>query len=180
MILSVSNWRRPRRKRIRTRLTGPKSGLETIELVRSVKQSVAASLCALMAVGVPLTSASPEMTGVLNGRARAGAKRLSDYAVQLRDAQTGRVLTIVSIDEEGLFVAKDVPVSKPYLLELIRTTATDHPVLCTAGPYTVAPDPKVKTNARLDCGRAPAAFWVLAAAAGTAGFTSFVTRSASQ
>ena len=120
------------------------------------------------------------MTGVLNGRARAGAKRLADYAVQLRDAQTGKVLTIVSIDEEGVFVAKEVPVSKPYLLELVRTTAKDHPVLCTAGPYTVAPDPKVKTNARLDCGRAPAAFWVLAAAAGTAGFTSFVTRSASQ
>ena len=161
-------------------LTGRKPGLENTRLVASMNRFVAASLCALLAIGVPVMSAGPEMTGVLNGRARAGARRLTDYAVQLRDAETGKVLTIVSIDPEGVFAAKDVPVSKPYLLELIKVTAKDHPILCTAGPYAVSPDPKVKTNARLDCGRTPAAFWVLAAAAGTAGFTSFVTRSASQ
>lgn len=146
----------------------------------SVKRVVAACLCAV-AIGVPSISAAPEgMTGVLNGRARAGSKRITDYAVQLRDAETGKVLTTVPIDSEGVFVAKEVPVSKPYLLELVRANTKETPVVCTAGPYTVPPDPKVKTNARLDCGRAPAAFWVLAAAAGTAGFTSYVTRSASQ
>ena len=146
-----------------------------------VKRVLAASLCALMAIGAPSISAAPDgTTGVLNGRARAGVRRMADYAVQLRDAQTGKVLTTVPIDSEGVFAAKDVPVSRPYLLELIRANTKENPVVCTAGPYTVSPDPSVKTNARLDCGRAPAAYWVLAAAAGTAGFTSFVTRSASQ
>ena len=146
----------------------------------SVQRIVAAGLCWLLAIGVPFTAVAREMTGILNGRARTSARRLIDYAVQLRDAQTGKILTTVAIDPEGGFVAKEVPVSTPYLLELIRTNTKQNSIVCTAGPYTVPPDPKVKTNARLDCGRAPAAYWVLAAAAGTAGFTSFVTRSASQ
>jgi hypothetical protein len=146
----------------------------------SVHRFVAAGLCVLLAISVPSTSMARGDTGVLAGRAKADAKRLTDYAVQLRDAETGKVLTTVPIDSVGVFVAKEVPVSKPYLLELVRANAKGTPVLCTAGPYVVSADPKVKTTARLDCGRTPAAVWVLSAAAGTAGFTAFVTRSASQ
>jgi hypothetical protein len=134
----------------------------------------------LLAIGVPSLSTAGQETGVLNGRVKADAHRFSEYAVQLRDAETGKVLMTVPIDAQGFFAAKDVPVGKAYLLELVRANVKDTPLLCTAGPYQVSSDPKVKTNARLDCGRAPAVGWVLAAAAGTAGLISFVTRSASQ
>jgi hypothetical protein len=134
----------------------------------------------LLALGVPSMTAAGDVMGVLNGRVKADSRHLTDYAVQLRDAVTGKLLKTVAVDPQGLFAAKDVPVGKPYLLELIRASAKNSPLVCTAGPYQVSPDPKVKTNARLDCGRLPAAFWVLAAAAGVAGSAAVMTRSASQ
>lgn len=180
MIPRVSNRRRPAQQVIREGLTGCRSGLENTALVPSVHRFAAASLCVLLALGVPSMTAAGDVLGVLNGRVKADSKRLTDYAVQLRDAETGKVLKTVAVDPQGLFAAKDVPVGKPYLLELIRASAKNAPLVCTAGPYQVSPDPKVKTNARLDCGRLPAAYWVLAAAAGMAGSAAVMTRSASQ
>ena len=147
MIPRVSNRRRPAQQVIREGLTGCRSGLENTALVPSVHRFAAASLCVLLALGVPSMTAAGDVLGVLNGRVKADSKRLTDYAVQLRDAQTGKVLKTVAVDPQGLFAAKDVPVGKPYLLELIRASAKNAPLVCTAGPYQVSPDPKVKTNA---------------------------------
>ena len=180
MIPRVSNLRRSGARVIRASLTGCRSGLENTPLVRSVHRLAAASLCVLLALGVPSMTAAGDLLGVLDGRVKADPKRLTDYAVQLRDAQTGKLLKTVPVDAQGVFAAKDVPVGKPYLLELIRASAKNSPLVCTAGPYQVSPDPKIKTNARLDCGRLPAAFWVLAAAAGMAGSAAVMTRSVSQ
>jgi hypothetical protein len=149
-------------------------------LVRKIHRLAAAALCVLLALGAPSLSAAQDALGVLNGRVRADSRRLTDFAVQLRDAETGKVLRVVPVDPQGQFAAKEVPVGKPYLLELIRTSVKNAPLVCTAGPYQASADPKVKTNARLDCGRIPAAYWVLAAAAGVAGSAAVMTRSASQ
>ena len=48
------------------------------------------------------------------------------------------MLKTVAVDPQGLFAAKDVPVGKPYLLELIRASAKNSPLVCTAGPYQVS------------------------------------------
>lgn len=165
---------------IRRGLTGRAPGLENTALVPKVYRFAAASLCVLLALGLPSVTAAQDALGVLNGRVKADSSHLTDYTVQLRDAETGKVFKTVAVDRQGLFAAKDVPIGKPYLLELIRASAKNSPLVCTAGPYQVSPDPKVKTNARLDCGRMPAAYWVLAAAAGVAGSAAIMTRSASQ
>ena len=143
----------------------------------SVQRIIAVSLALMLAVGVP--SSLAQSTGTLSGRSTDESKKpYADYAVQLRDAATGQVLTSVPLDSTGAFIVKDVPLGKPYLLELVRPSKKM--VVCTSGPYVVSADQTAKTNIRLDCGRVPAAAWVLAAAAGTAGLVAIVTRSASQ
>ena len=143
-----------------------------------LRRGLAVVLAALLAVGSSALFAGTQ-SGPLAGRVTDPSKKpFSDYAAQLRDVSSGKLVASAPVDPSGAFIFKDVPVGKPYLLELVK--AKNSAVLCTAGPYAVAPDPKQTPNVRLGCGRAPAANWVLAAAAGTAGFVAFVTHSASQ
>jgi len=144
----------------------------------SAQRVVAVGLALMLAVGVPSGFAG-QATGTVSGRLTDESKKpYVDYSVQLRDAATGQVFATIPLDASGQFTFKDVPFGKRYLLELVRTSQKT--VVCTAGPYGVTADQAAKTNVRLDCGRTPAAEWVLLAAAGTAGLVAIVTRSASQ
>jgi hypothetical protein len=145
------------------------------------QQVLAVTLAATLAGGVP-SSVAGQVTGSLSGRVADDSKKpYSDYAAQLRDVASGKIQATAPLDASGQFVFKDVPVSKPYLLELVRTGQSGQKsVVCTSGPYTISADTRVVANARLDCRRVPAAVWVLAAAAGTAGLVAVVTRSTSK
>jgi len=133
----------------------------------SLHRVCALLLALLVALGAPSTLVAQAGLGVIAGRVTDDSKKpFSDYAAQLRDAGSGTLLKATTIDTRGEFIFRDVPVGKPYLLELVRTKTQS--VVCTAGPYTAAGDLKSLTPVRLGCGRVPAAYWVLAAAAGTA------------
>ncbi len=142
----------------------------------SVQRPLAILLSATLILGGPTAWAAQPSTGPLVGRISDESKRpFVTYAVQLRDTSSGKLLTTEAIDPQGRFVFKAVPIGAPYLLELVRVK--DSRIVCTAGPYVVNSDPKLTPSVDLDCGRTPAGFWVLAAAAGTAGLLAIADRS---
>lgn len=125
--------------------------------------------------GTSAFAAGATTSGVLAGRLTDDSKRpFLDYAVQLRDASTGKVLTTAPVNGQGQFTFKEVPLNRRYLVELVR--AKSSAVLCTSGPYSASNDQKTMTPVRLGCGRPPAAYWVLAAAAGTGAFYALSNR----
>jgi hypothetical protein len=132
----------------------------------SCQRVLASVLALLLAVGAPSSLAAQPALGLISGRVDDSKKPFADYSVQLRDAGSGQRLKTSSIDVQGAFVFRDVPLGKPYLVELVGTKTSK--VVCTAGPYVASANEKALTPVRLGCGRVPAAYWVLAAAAGTA------------
>ena len=52
-------------------------------------------------------------------------------------------------------------------------------VVCTEGPYVLATGSPTKADVNIDCGKAPAALWLLAAGAGTAAAIALATNSTS-
>ena len=133
----------------------------------SFHRVLAVVLAFVVALGAPSSLTAQAGQGVITGRVTDDSKKpFGNYAAQLRDTANGTLLKSTTIDARGEFTFRDVPLGKPYLLELVRTKTAS--VVCTAGPYLAAADLKSLTPVRLGCGRAPAAYWVLAAAAGTA------------
>jgi hypothetical protein len=133
----------------------------------SLHRALAVVMALFVALGAPSSLTAQAGQGVITGRVTDDSKKpFSDYAARLRDAGNGTLLKSAAIDARGEFTFREVPVGKPYLLELVRTKNAS--VVCTAGPYMAAADLKSLTPVRLGCGRVPAAYWVLAAAAGTA------------
>jgi len=123
---------------------------------------------------------TPAGNGVIAGRATDEAKQpYSDYAVQLRDAATGRVVTAQPLNAQGQFGFSGLELSRRYLVELFNTR--ENKLVCTEGPYYLSSPTMVsKNDVNVDCGKAPAALWLLVAGAGTAGAIAIVTRSVSQ
>ena len=133
----------------------------------SLHRGLAVVLAVLVALGAPTSLTAQAGQGVITGHVTDDSKKpYSNYAARLRDTANGTLLESTTIDPKGEFTFRDVPIGKPYLLELVRTKTAS--VVCTAGPYMANADLKSLTPVRLGCGRAPAAYWVLAAAAGTA------------
>jgi hypothetical protein len=131
-----------------------------------------------MAVGMSPAFAA-QATGVIGGKANDEAKKpYNDYTVQLRDAGTGQIVATVPLDAQGKFSFGSVAESTKLLVELYNTK--QNKVVCTEGPYTLTTSVTSKTDVNIDCGKAPAALWLLAAGAGTAAAIAFATRSASQ
>lgn len=142
----------------------------------SFKRPLAILLTFTLVLGGQAAWAAQPITGPLFGRITDEHKKpFALYAVQLRDTTSGKLLMTEAIDVQGRFVFNEVPVGEPYLLELVR--AKDNRIVCTGGPYVVNSDPKLTPTVDLDCGRTPAVFWVLAAAAGTAGLLAIADRS---
>lgn len=133
----------------------------------SFHRVLAVVLALVVALGAPSSLGAQAGQGVITGRVTDDSKKpFGNYSAQLRDTANGTLLKSTTIDARGEFTFRDVPLGKPYLLELVRTKTAS--VVCTAGPYLAAADLKSLTPVRLGCGRVPAAYWVLAAAAGTA------------
>jgi hypothetical protein len=143
------------------------------------RRFMAAALAALMVSGVSPALAQQPATGQLAGKASDEAKQpYSQYQVQLRDVATGQVVSTVPLSAQGLFSFPTVPLTQRYLVELFQTQQSR--VVCTEGPYTLTSSSASKTDVNIDCGASPAAWWLLAAGAGTAAAIAVATNSASQ
>lgn len=146
----------------------------------TIRRILAASLAAMLTLGVSPVMAQ-QASGIISGKATDEAKQpYSDYNVQLRDAKSGQVVgTALTLNPQGQFSFSNVEISRSLLVELV-SKKQNNKVICTEGPYTLTAQAASKTDVNIDCGKAPAALWLLAAGAGTAAALAIATRSASQ
>jgi hypothetical protein len=144
----------------------------------ATRKILAAMLAGVMALGVSPTLAQ-QANGVISGRADDEANQpYADYSVQLRDAATGQVVSTVPLNAQGQFAFEGVGLTRRLLVELFNTRQNE--VVCTEGPFVLSTGVTSKTDVNIDCGKTPAALWLLAAGAGTAAAIGLATRSASQ
>jgi len=124
--------------------------------------------------------ATPVMAQVISGKATDEADEpYSDYVVQLRNPGNGQVVTTTPLTAEGRFSFDGLQMQQPFLVELYNQT--ENRVVCTEGPFVLtAPQQASRTDVNIDCGRPPAALWLLAGAAGAAAAIAVATQSGSQ
>jgi hypothetical protein len=138
---------------------------------------LAAGLAALMMCGVSPALAQ-QANGSIAGKATDEARKpYSDYSIQLRDAVSGQIAGTVALTTEGRFTFNQLPFTKRFLVELYNIK--QNKVVCTEGPYVLATGSPTKADVNIDCGKAPAALWLLAAGAGTAAAIALATNSTS-
>jgi hypothetical protein len=145
-----------------------------------IRRTVAAALVGILAAGVlPVSAQQPEKTGSLSGKATDEAKKpYTNYAVQLRDAESGQLVNTVALDANGRFAFSNLELQKKFLVELLQVK--DKKVVCTEGPFPLFSNAANRSNVNIDCGAAPAALWLLAAGAGTVAAVAVATESVSR
>jgi hypothetical protein len=144
----------------------------------AIRRGVALAVAFAMALGAAPTLAQ-QSNGVIGGKAASEAREpYSNYSVQLRDAGTGQVVNTVSLNQEAMFTFNGVGLNLPLLVELVNVNQKQ--TVCTEGPFVLTPSALSKTDVNIDCGKVPAAFWILTAGAGTAAAIAFATQSPSQ
>jgi hypothetical protein len=143
------------------------------------RRVLAAATAFFMAVGAAPMMAQ-QTAGVLGGKATDEARQpYTDFSVQLRNPSTGQVVATQPLTEKGLFSFANVELNQRMLVELVNLK--QNKIVCTEGPFVLsAPALTNKTDVNIDCGKPPAALWLLAAGAGAAAAIAIGTRSASQ
>jgi len=118
--------------------------------------------------------------GTLAGKATDEAREpYTDYAVQVRDVTTGQVIQTQQLGLQGLFsFTNKVSLARPYLVELFHQK--ERRVICTEGPFTLTEKAPSKLDVNVNCGKVPAAFWILLAGAGAGAAVAVATRSQSR
>ncbi len=140
---------------------------------------IAAVLSLVLTVGLAPVAAQQPTLGAIAGRATNEARRpYSNYVVQLRDADTGQVVSSTPLDAQGRYQFSDLPLSRHYLVELFNVR--DKEMICTEGPQTLTAEVNRRNDLNIDCGATPAAIWLLTAAAGAVAAIGVVTQSASE
>jgi hypothetical protein len=143
----------------------------------AIRGVVALALAFATALGVAPTLAQ-QTSGVIGGRAASEAREpYSNYAVQLRDAATGRVVGSSPLNTEGRFTVDQVAFNQRVLVELVQLKQNQ--TVCTEGPFLVTPSDPSKVDVNIDCGKVPAAVWILTAGAGTAAAIALAVQSGS-
>lgn len=131
-----------------------------------MRKTMAIALVALFGGGTsPLVAQQQPTTGSISGRATDEARKpYTDYTVQLRDTETGQVVHTTPLNAEGRYTFTGLELSRRFLVELYNLKEKE--LVCTEGPFPLAPDANVRQDVNIDCGAAPAALWLLAASAG--------------
>jgi hypothetical protein len=143
------------------------------------RRIVAIMLALFMAVGLAPVTLAQQSSGILGGKATDEAKKpYDDYSVQLRNPQTGQIVATQPLSAQGQFSFDRVELNQKMLVELFNQK--QNKVVCTEGPYVLAPGQPSKTDVNIECGKRPAAAWLLAAGAGAASAIAIGTRSASK
>lgn len=145
-----------------------------------LKRIMIVSLAWLMAAGsLPALAQQAAEAGTIAGRAAAEARRpYTNYVVQLRDIDTGQIVLTTSLDDRGRYEFADVPLDRQLLIELYDTSRRE--MVCTEGPQRLTRDTNRKLDMDIDCGAAPAAAWLVAAAAGAVAAVGVATQSPSR
>ena len=155
------------------RLTGNPYG-GRIRIMKSNRIVAVAMACAL-ASGAAQTAlfAAGQQTATIAGTAKDEAKKpYTDYSVRARNAAAGTVTPATPLNADGNFSLPDLSSAK-YLVELLRTEKDGKiKVVCTEGPFDLTQQ-MLKNDVVIDCGKVPAAWWLLGAAA-AAGITAGV------
>jgi len=136
---------------------------------------VAIAVAFALASGAAQTAllAAGQQTATIAGTAKDEAKKpYADYSVRARDVSTGQIAGNVPLNQEGNFSLPDLSSSR-YLVELVRHQNNNQDkVVCTEGPFDLSQQ-MFKNDVVIDCGKVPAAWWLLGAAA-AAGITAGV------
>ena len=139
---------------------------------RIMKNKVVAIAAAFaLASGAAETAllAAGQQTATIAGTAKDEAKgNISEYTVRARDVTTGMIAGNVPLTADALFTLPDLSSSR-YLIELVRHQGNQDRVVCTEGPFDLTTQ-MLKNDVVIDCGKVPAAWWLLGAAA-AAGIT---------
>ena len=136
-----------------------------------LRQVVAVGLAVAMA-GVSTLAAgqtSPR-TVTISGVAKKEAKKpYTDYTTRARNVQTGEIAgSDKNANPDANFTISNLPPAN-YVVELLDK---NNKVVCTEGPFNLTQVP-AKNDVDISCNKVPAAWWLLAAAAG-AGVTAGV------
>ena len=135
------------------------------------RQTVALALAMAFGTGMLMQPAlrAGAQDGAISGTAKKEAKRpYTDYSVRARNVQLGTVASTVQLDQSGNFALASVEPAN-YLVELLDSKGK---VVCTEGPFDLSKQ-AIKSDVIVDCGKVPAAWWLLGAAA-AAGVTAGV------
>ena len=123
---------------------------------------------ALAGTAVPTALFAQQSTS-LAGTAKDEAKKpFTDYTVRARDVgqqNAGSIAATIALDAQGNFSLTGLPTQK-YLVELVNKNGK---VVCTEGPFDLSQQ-AIKSDVVIDCGKVPAAWWLVGAAA-AAGIT---------
>jgi len=132
---------------------------------------VAIALAFALASGAAQTAllAAGQQTATIAGTAKDEAKKpYADYSVRARDVSTGMIAGNVALTTDATFTLPDLSSSR-YLIELVQHKNNQDKVICTEGPFDLTQQ-MLKNDVVIDCGKVPAAWWLLGAAA-AAGIT---------
>ena len=130
---------------------------------------VAIALAFAVAGSTVPTSLLAQQSTSLAGTAKDEAKKpYTNYTVRARDVKAGGVAASAPLDAQGAFGLTGLSTLK-YVVELVNK---DGKVVCTEGPFDLSTQ-AIKSDVIIDCGKIPAAWWLVAAAA-AAGITAGV------
>ena len=129
---------------------------------------VAIAVAFALASGAAQTAllAAGQQTATLAGTAKDEAKKpYTDFSVRARDVSSGQIAGTTTLNQDANFTLPDLSSAK-YLVELVNKQGK---VVCTEGPFDLTQQ-MLKNDVVIDCGKVPAAWWLLGAAA-AAGIT---------
>jgi hypothetical protein len=129
---------------------------------------VAVAVAFVLASGTAQTAllAAGQQTATIAGTAKDEAKKpYTDNTVRARDTSQGTVAGTTPLNADGNFSLPNLSSAK-YLIELVDKNGK---VVCTEGPFDLSQQ-LLKNDVVIDCGKVPAAWWLLGAAA-AAGIT---------
>ncbi|MEQ1731590.1 MAG: hypothetical protein ABL982_24730, partial [Vicinamibacterales bacterium] len=130
---------------------------------------VAYALALTLASAAAPTALFAQQSTSLAGTAKDEAKKpFTEYTVRARDVRAGSIAGTIPLDAQGAFALSGLSTNN-YLLELVNK---DGKVVCTEGPFDLSKQ-AVKSDVIVDCGKVPAAWWLVGAAA-AAGITAGV------
>lgn len=127
---------------------------------------VAIALAFTLASTTVPTALFAQQSASLSGTAKDEVKKdFQEYVVGARDvnAPKGTHEKEAKLTDKADFSLTDLS-AKQYLVELIHRKNNKDEVVCTEGPFDLSKQP-VKSDVFIDCGKIPAAWWLVGAAA---------------
>jgi hypothetical protein len=127
---------------------------------------VAIAVAFALASGTAQTAllAAGQQTATIAGTAKDEAKKpYADYTVRARDVGTGVIAGNVPLTTDATFTLPDLSSSR-YVIELVQHKNNQDKVICTEGPFDLTQQ-MLKNDVVIDCGKVPAAWWLLGGAA---------------